>query len=113
MCTLNDRSIANKFALFADNFYQCNADLFVKNETLLSDNDPVICNAIASPGFKLFSFPKSTCKGGGTLLLFIFIFFFNSSLGYYSFNTSTIILHTIKIESIRYSRTIIEIAKQT
>ena len=81
MCTLNDRSIANKFALFADNFYQCNADLFVKNETLLSDNDPVICNAIASPGFKLFSFPKSTCKGGGTLLLFIFIFFSTALLG--------------------------------
>ena len=53
MCTLNARSIANKSALFADYFYQCNADLFAKNETLLSDNHPEICNAIASPGFKL------------------------------------------------------------
>ena len=75
MCTLNARSIANKSALFADYVYQCNADLFIKNETLLSDNDPVICNAIASPGFKLFSFPKSTREGGGTLLLFIYLFF--------------------------------------
>ena len=55
--------------------YQWNADLFVKNEILLSDNDPVICNAIASPGFKVFSFPKSTREGGGTLLLFIYLFF--------------------------------------
>ena len=70
MCTLNARSIANKSALFADYIYQCNADLFVKNEILLSDNDPVICN-----GFKLFSFPKSTREGGDTLLLFIYLFF--------------------------------------
>ena len=49
-----------------------NADLFIKTETLLSDNDPVICIVIASPGFKLFSFPKSTREDGGTLLLFIF-----------------------------------------
>ena len=55
--------------------YQWNADLFVKNEILLSDNDPVICNAIASPGFKVFSFPKSTREGGDTLLLFIYLFF--------------------------------------
>ena len=75
MCTLNARSFANKSALFADYIYQCNADLFVKNETLLSDNDPVICNAMASPGFKLFSFPKSTRKGGDTRLLFIYLFF--------------------------------------
>ena len=52
--TLNARSTANKSALFADYVYQCNADLFVKTETLLSDNDPVICNAIACPGFKLY-----------------------------------------------------------
>ena len=75
MCTLNARSIANKSALFADYIYQCNADLFVKNEILLSDNDPVICNAMASPGFKLFSFPKSTREGGDTRLLFIYLFF--------------------------------------
>ena len=75
MCTLNARSIANKSAFFPDYFYQCNADLFVKNETLLSDNDPVICNAMASPGFKLFSFPKSTREGGDTRLLFIYLFF--------------------------------------
>ena len=81
MCTLNARSFANKSALVADYIYQCNADLFVKNETLLSDNDPVICNAIASPGFKLFSFHKSTREGGGTLLLFIFIFFSTALLG--------------------------------
>ena len=72
MCTLNARSFANKSALVADYIYQCNADLFVKNETLLSDNDPVICNAMASPGFKLFS---STPKGGDTRLLFIYLFF--------------------------------------
>ena len=59
MSTFNARSTANKSALFADYVYQCNADLFVKTETLLSDNDPLICNAIASPGFKLFSRPKS------------------------------------------------------
>ena len=35
-------------------------DLFLKTETLLLDNDPVICNAKASPDFKLFSFSKST-----------------------------------------------------
>ena len=74
MCTLNARSIANKSALFPDYFYQCNADLFVKNETLLSDNDPVICNAIASPGFKLFSFPKSTREGGVRFFCLLFIF---------------------------------------
>ena len=71
MCTLNARSIANKSALFADYFYQCNADLFVKNETLLSDNDPVICNAMASPGFKLFSFPK---RWGYASSVYLFIF---------------------------------------
>ena len=75
MCTLNARSFANKSALVADYIYQCNADLFVKNETLLSDNDPVICNAMASPGFKLFSLPKSTREGGDTRLLFIYLFF--------------------------------------
>ena len=75
MCTLNARSFANKSALFAEYFYQCNADLFVKNETLLWDNDPVICNAMASPGFKLFSFSKSTREGGDTRLLFIYLFF--------------------------------------
>ena len=72
MSTLNARSTANKSALFADYVYQCNADLFVKTETLLSDNDPVICNAIASPGFKLFSRPKSARESGGTRL-FIFV----------------------------------------
>ena len=72
MSTLNARSIANKSALFADYVYQCNADLFVKTETLLSDNDPLICNAIASPGFKLFSRPKSARESGSTLL-FIFV----------------------------------------
>ena len=81
MCTLNARSIANKSALFADYIYQCNADLFVKNEILLSDNDPVICNAIASPGFKVFSFPKSTREDGDTLLLFIYLFFSTALLG--------------------------------
>ena len=70
---LNARSTANKSALFADYVYQCNADLFVKTETLLSDNDPLICNAIASPGFKLFSRPKSARESWGTLLLFIFV----------------------------------------
>ena len=75
MCTLNARSFANKSALVADYIYQCNADLFVKNEILLSDNDPVICNAMASPGFKLFSLPKSTREGGDTRLLFIYLFF--------------------------------------
>ena len=73
VCKFNARSIANKSALFADYVYQCNANLFVKTETLLSDNDPVICNAIASPGFKLFSRPKSARESGGTLLLFIFV----------------------------------------
>ena len=89
MCTLNDHSIANKFALFADNFYQCNADLFVKNETLLSDNDPVICNAIASPRFKLFSFPKSTCNWWG----------YASSVYFYFFSTALLdITHLILVQ---------------
>ena len=51
---VDTRCIANTSALFGDNLYQCNVDLFVKTETLLSDNDTVICNAIASPGFKLY-----------------------------------------------------------
>ena len=45
----------------------------MKTETLLSDNDLVICNAITSPGFKLFGCPKSARESGGTLLLFIFL----------------------------------------
>ena len=74
--------------------YQCNADLFIKTEALLSDNDLVIYNAITSPGFKLFSCPNSARESGGTLLLFIF---FNSLIGYDSYNTSTMIQYTIKI----------------
>ena len=71
--TLNARSTANKSALFAGYVYQCSADLFVKTETLLSYNDPLICNAIASPVFKLISRPKSARESGDTLLLFIFV----------------------------------------
>ena len=94
MCTLNARSTANKSALFADYVYQCNADLFVKTETLLSDNDPVICNTIASPGFELFSCPKRAHESESTPLLLFF--FYTASLGM----THTILIwYKIKIEA--------------
>ena len=74
MCTLNARRIANTSALFADYVYQCNADLFVKTETLLSDNDPVICDAIASPGFKLYLVvPSVLVKVGIRFFCFLFL----------------------------------------
>ena len=85
--TFNARSIANKSALFADYVYQCNADLFVKSESLLSDNDPVICNAIASPGFELFSCPKRARESESTPLL---LFFLHSFIGYDSCNTDMV-----------------------
>ena len=101
--TLNTRCIANKSALFADYVYQCNVDFFVKTETLLSDNDPVICNAIASSGFKLYLIvPRVLVKVG----VRFFCLFFNSFMGYDSYNTSTTIKYTLKIENTRYSKNI-------
>lgn len=87
LCTLSARSIANISALFVDSVYLCNADLFVKSETLLSDNDPVICNAIASPGFELFSCPKIARESESTPLL---LFFLHSFIGYDSYNTDMV-----------------------
>ena len=47
--------------------------------------------------------PKVLVKVGIRVFC-LFIYFSNSFIGYYSYNTSTIIQHTIKIESIRYTK---------
>ena len=65
--------LQKKSASFVDSFYKCNADLFVKTGTLLSDNDLVICDAMTSPAFKLFSCPKRARESLGTPIPFTFL----------------------------------------
>ena len=107
---VDTRCIANTSALFADNLYQCNVDLFVKTETLLSDNDTVICNAIASPGFKLYLIvPRVLVK----VRYASSVYFFNSFMEYDSYNTSTTIKIPSKSKIQHTAKTFIEREKQT